>query len=516
MAAIEAAGRNQRSFRPTRRGVIKGLGAVGLVGLAGALPRRALARRASSSTATIAVIGGGMAGLSAAYQLYGRGVYADIFEANPEPGGRVWSLGGDFAGDVTFPGQVVERGGELIDTTHTTMRGYATEFGLSLEDYDKAPGEPVFFVDGVHYEEADVVDEYRDFVAAMRADLRTLSPPTAESFNSADELLDYTTLEEYLQTRGAGDLLTKVLRGAYTGEYGRELDRQSSLNLLLFMHPDKSSNFREFGVYSDERFHIVGGNQQVPAALAATLSNQIQTGMKLTRLAKNASGSYALTFEDAGGGTSTHDYDYVVLAIPFSVLRLVDLDSSLGLPAWKTNAIQNLDYGTNTKMLVGFDGRPWAGAGSNGSAYAHGLDHTHNLWESNYSNASSSRGVLTNYSGGDLADSYDTSDVQAATEDFLGDLDQIFPGASGSVSRETDGSVRVHLEKWSENERTLGSYTNNHPGYFTTICELEGVPVDRLFFAGEHADSFYAWQGFMEGAANSGIAAATEILAQLR
>lgn len=58
-----------------------------------------------------------------------------------------------------------------------------------------------------------------------------------------------------------------------------------------------------------------------------------------------------------------------------------------------------------------------------------------------------------------------------------------------------------------------GSYVSNHPSYFTTIAGNEATPVDNLFFAGEHTDSFYEWQGFMEGAANSGIRAAQEILA---
>ena len=57
-----------------------------------------------------------------------------------------------------------------------------------------------------------------------------------------------------------------------------------------------------------------------------------------------------------------------------------------------------------------------------------------------------------------------------------------------------------------------GSYTCYKPGQFTTMAGLEGLSVGNLFFAGEHANSFYEWQGFMEGAALSGIAAAQSIL----
>jgi monoamine oxidase len=50
------------------------------------------------------------------------------------------------------------------------------------------------------------------------------------------------------------------------------------------------------------------------------------------------------------------------------------------------------------------------------------------------------------------------------------------------------------------------------PGQFTTIAGLEGLPVRNVFFAGEHANSFYEWQGFMEGAALSGLDVAASIL----
>ncbi len=502
---------------PSRRGVLQGMGALGAAGLAAmATPRAGRAAPVSRTTARIAVIGGGMAGLSAAYKLYGKGVLADVFEARSRSGGRVFSLGGAFPGDVTFPGQVVERGGELIDTLHTTMRGYATEFGLTLEDYDKDPGEPVFWSDGQAWDEADVVDEYRDFTATMRADLQTLSPPTALDHTAADEALDYTSLEEYLDTRGAGSLLRDILTSAYVGEYGAELSDQSSLNLLLFIHADNSSRFREFGVYSDERFHVVGGNEQIPAAIADVLGDQIQYGMKLVAMSKTSAGAYALTFEDDGGGTTTVDYDYVVMAIPFSVLRHVSIDASVGMPGWKTDLIANYGYGTNSKMMIGFDGRPWADAGSNGGVYARGLPNIVNVWETNAENATATRGVLTNYSGGTLGAGYDESNVQGEAAAFLADFEQIFPGASAQVTRDSSGLLRVHLEKWSASPFNQGSYTNNRPGYYTTMCELEAIPVDRIFFAGEHTDSFYEWQGFMEGAANSGIAAATEILAELR
>jgi monoamine oxidase len=80
----------------------------------------------------------------------------------------------------------------------------------------------------------------------------------------------------------------------------------------------------------------------------------------------------------------------------------------------------------------------------------------------------------------------------------------------GAATR-TGGQLRVHLEHWPSNPLTRGSYTCYLPGQFTTIAGIEGQPAGNLYFAGEHANSFYDWQGFMEGAALSGIQAAADI-----
>jgi monoamine oxidase len=68
----------------------------------------------------------------------------------------------------------------------------------------------------------------------------------------------------------------------------------------------------------------------------------------------------------------------------------------------------------------------------------------------------------------------------------------------------------AHLENWSRNPFSKGAYSSHRPGYFTSIAHNEAKPVGNLLFAGEHTSSFYEWQGTMEGAANSGLRAASE------
>jgi monoamine oxidase len=223
-----------------------------------------------------------------------------------------------------------------------------------------------------------------------------------------------------------------------------------------------------------------------------------------------ASGAIELTF-DGPGAPPPRTHDVVVIAMPFSVLRGVALHANLGVPADQRAAIENLGYGANAKLLVGSNGRPWTAFGSNGTAYSDLVNHQLS-WETNRIRASATRGVLTDYASGDRGASLDLMGVQPAAEAFLADLDLVYPGAAAVASRRNDGSVIAHLEHWPSNPFALGSYTCYKPGQFTSIAGLEGQPAGNLYFAGEHANSFYDWQGFMEGAALSGLDVAAEIL----
>jgi monoamine oxidase len=166
-------------------------------------------------------------------------------------------------------------------------------------------------------------------------------------------------------------------------------------------------------------------------------------------------------------------------------------------------------------MMLGFDSRPWVGLGSKGASYSD-LPNHQATWETNPTNATDIHAVLTDYSGGNRGANLNPSKVQTEAALFLGDLDRVYPGALAAASRDTGGKFRVHLEHWPSNPLVKGSYTCNHPGYFTTIADNEAKPVGNLYFAGEHTSSFYESQGFMEGAALSGIRAAKEILQDIK
>lgn len=462
----------------------------------------------------IGIVGAGLAGLVCGYELKKNGILATLYDANNRIGGRCFSLGGSFSGPVNFPNQVVERGGEFIDNLHKTMLGYVQQFGLTLEDMGKQPGEIYYYFNGQRYPESVVVAEYRNLVAAMRGDLVKLSgAPTADNHTDADVSLDNMSLLDYLERRQAGNVIKAAINAAYAAEYGLEPQEQSCLNFLLFIHADKRSKFTPFGVFSDERYHIVEGNEKIAQSLGNELQGQINLGMRLVKVRKDTMNRIELEF-DNGSKTTSVAYDAVVLAIPFTVLRGVELDASLELPTWKRNAIALLGYGTNAKMMVGFNSRPWVSLGSNGASYSD-LPNHQCTWETNPTKATYTHAVLTDYSSGKRGALLNPNRVQQEATSFLSDLNFVYPGTLAAAAR-AGSNFRAYLEHWPSNPRTLGSYTCYKPGQFTTIAGNEGKPIGNLHFAGEHTNSFYEWQGFMEGAALSGIQAAKEILQDLK
>jgi len=466
----------------------------------------------NASTLNVAVVGAGLAGLSCAYELRKRGVIANVFEASNRTGGRCYSMNKQFPGPLVVGNQTIERGGEFIDTTHSSMLHYVREFGLTLEDTVKIPGDIKYYFNGQHYSESDIVNEFREFFPAMKKDLRNLGTPTADSFTDFDRQIDLMSLAEYLDSRKAGPLLRRVLDVIYNIEYGLETHEQSALNFLLFMHADRRSRFKPLGVFTDERYHIVEGNQAIASGLEERLAEAVNFEHRLLKVSKLSDGRVELIFDVSGNVITTY-HDALVLTLPFSVLRDVELDPSLELPDWKTQAINELRYGNNAKLMIAFDERPWLNQGGNAETYSDLANHQC-TWETNIALATNQHSILTDYSGGNRAANLDTTNVQHEANLALNDFDKIFPGANAFAKRDASGDLMVHLEHWLTNPNSKGSYTANHPGYFTSIAGNEGKTVDNIFFAGEHANSFYDWQGYMEGAILSGKQAAKEIVSQ--
>ncbi len=473
-------------------------------------PQQATIGQPQTSTAgySIAIVGAGFAGLACGYELQKAGVRATIFEASDRTGGRCWSMGGSFGDQALFPGQVVERGGELIDSQHHQLLNYAQEFGLELEDLSATEGDWTFYFQHQHRSEQAVVEEYLDFLQAIDQDLKQVSrEPTAWEHTEFDRALDHISLAEYVDKHDVGPLARGYINASYQGEFGFDLEDQTCLHFLL-MNLDQQDKPLE--IFSDERYHIAGGNEQITRCLSQSLGDQIQLRHRLLRATRTSAGAIALTF-DYDGTTRVQTFDIVVMTIPFPSLREVDLDASLAIPDWKRKAIDQLDNGAQVKMMVNFAGRPWRDHNSNGVSHSD-LPHHQVTWEASPTLATNAQSTIVHLASGKLGSSLSPDRFQSDAENFLMDFNQIYPGVKHHVRRDRSGHICGHLEPWITNPLSYGAYLCYRPGQFTAFTGLEGKSIHNLFFAGEHTHSFYEWQGFLEGAALSGIEVAQQIL----
>jgi monoamine oxidase len=447
----------------------------------------------------IAIVGGGMAGLNAAYKLQQAGLTAKIFEGANRTGGRMFT-----ATDLLGQGLTTELGGEFIDTGHEEMLALMKEFGLERLDVMGPEAEKFkpesYFINGRHYTQAQAARAFVPFAKQIAEDYDSMGEVVNFETEGGGSGFDKQSIDQYLTKIGMKGWMRELVECAYVTEYGLELGEQSALNFLFLIGTGDLTDASTVALLgeSDERYKVRGGNQRIVDELAKRVQSQIQLLHRLEAIRSKGSG-YTLTFQ-TGGKTVDEDADIVIVTIPFTMLREVKI--AVDLPALKRRAINELAYGANAKVMVGFKSRPWEKQGFSGATYS---DEQFQLaWANSYLQRGT-EGGLTLYSGGKLAHAAGEGPAETVATRLLAGIERAYPGTIA----ERNGKVsRFH---WPTYTWTKGSYSCYRPGQWTTIAGAEGLPVGNLFFAGEHCS--YDFQGYMNGAAQTGADVAKAVMA---
>ncbi len=419
-----------------RAGVMLG---AGLAAGACVPPRREEARPSATTASDgprIVVVGAGLAGLTAAYRLTQAGVPVRCFEARDRVGGRC------FSSRDWSDGQVAEHGGEFIDTRHVHLRGLADELGLGLDDLWDAwiDGSAwPYLVDGKATDEAVWLEAEKPVVDAVMAAGRRIGvvgdagiSSDAYTYGTATpegRALDAMSMAEWLDDElpgVSGSSLGRVLEARFAGWYGSGMDRLSAaLWLDYYVLPDDGA---------DERYTIHGGNDQLPAIMAERLpEGSLSLGRPLTAMRRTRDRGYELTF---AGSSEPVSADIVVMTVPFTALREVDLDDA-GFSPQRLDAIRAQAMGENTKLILQLDGhpdtwrvgdRPWSG----------GMEHVDGRfgsWESSGTDGGRAS-LITVYSGGSGAARFTSNEAHAVAPpelvvDVLAAMEQAVPGLAG-------------------------------------------------------------------------------------
>jgi monoamine oxidase len=440
---------------------------------------------------SVLVAGAGLAGLAAAYDLAAMGASVTVIEARDRVGGRVWTIREGFADR-----QHAEAGGDMIDESQEEICQLARELGLTLSRILRdgfgylrpgPPGStqpPRILTRGVTRGWGQLAKHVGGLARSYRlAERRWDSPVTAD--------LARRSVAQWLDDERADP----ELRATATGLRGFFLADPEELSLLAIV--DQFAENQQPG--ADQMYRITGGNDRLPAALAAKLGDRVQLGTELVAVSVRGKSVHATL--KRGRTSAPLTSDYLVLALPASVLRRVPITPAL--TAHQHAAISTLKYGRATKTLLQYSKRFWRAKGrprAFGSPLPYGA-----IWEGNEEQPGA-RGILTLMAGGTASEETQAMVARDGIARFANGLSWL-----GTSPAELEASRQV---VWESDPFARGGYAYFDPSFDPALREWLARPAGRLFFAGEHTS--IRWQGYMNGAVESGRRAAAEIAATHR
>lgn len=443
-----------------------------------------------SDKKNIVIVGGGMAGLNAAYQLKKMGLAATLYEAAARSGGRMFTLKNYFGNNLT-----TDLGGEFVDANHDDILQLVKELGLECYDLrtDRLEKEVLYF-NGNAFTEKDLSAALKPYVAQLAKDIASL-PEEINYKNAAQfEQLDKQSIKEYLTAIGIDGWLYNYLDVMLCREYGMEITEQSAINFLIML--DKAGDF--YGEH--EIYKIKGGSQHLTDAIYAQVKSQVKLKHALIAI-KEKNNQYQLSFSN-NNTVININADYVIMALPYSILRSIKIE--LVMPEGKRKCIDEFGYGNSSKFIMGMNKKPWRAGSKQGytftdESFGCGWDSTHMQ--------SNELASFTVFGGGQSSDKIFERSQQQLVQDFIPAVNKIFAGTDKIF---TGKQIKFC---WAKQPFIKAGYTSFKKGQYSTIVGWEAEPVGNIYFAGEHVSGQF--QGFMNGAAETGKKAAEQIAAKI-
>jgi monoamine oxidase len=442
----------------------------------------------------VVILGGGLAGLAAGYELKKAGHRITILEARKFPGGRVQTLR-DFAN-----GQYAEAGALSFPQEHSFTFGYATDFdlplrpiaGFGLDSIGHIRGNR-FRIDGIGGANVPFSLKSSERAAGVYGlipmylgqYLKAVGNPRRAGWPSDDlRAIDAMSLRALLESQGASDGAIDIIGATQLGILGYGIDSVSAMDGVVTEAITSAAAFYE----------IVGGNDQLASALKKKVKKFFRKQSIVTRIEQNDT-SVTVTYQTSDG-PQTITADRVICTLPFPILKNIDITPAL--PEDKQQAINGLKLTPVTRTYQQFNRRVW----EQDSLSGYGI--TDLPIQDTYSptmTQTGKSGILVSYTGGQRAldiGAMSESDRQNFVLRRMGDL---FNNLNGQFA---SGTSVI----WHEDRFASGGFAYFEPGQMATLLPIAQRSEGRIHFAGEHTS---AWHGWMNGALESGNRAAAEV-----
>lgn len=448
-----------------------------------------LERTQTRPRGSVVVAGAGLAGLMAAYELDRAGYDVTLLEARARAGGRVYTMREPFS-----DGLYAEAGAARIQDTHEFTLRFVKQFGLTLDPFFPTAGARVTRVKDKRItgaiDLAQVPLEFSDeerklgFGGSLGkylfGQLRELGNPAEPGWPTGDLTRFETSIDEHFARQGASAGIRYLIA------LGHDLHEMSALQFL---------RDAALGAATKVFFKIRGGNDLLPKAFAAALSNRIHYGARLVGVEQDAS-SVRATFL-RGTVPVTLSADYLVCTLPPVVLRDVEMPS---MSAGKRAALQGVGGLSMARVFLQTRKRFWLDRGETGFA---STDDPIDVWDYTRDQPGT-RGILGAYTSGRMAERITALDPAERGKFLLPMMERTFPGTEEQFEVSASHS-------WISDPFSRGAAVAFGPGQLTRHYQALRAAEGRIHFAGEHTSP---WAGWMNGGLESGARAAAEIQAR--
>jgi monoamine oxidase len=447
----------------------------------------------------VLVLGAGLAGLAAAFELVAAGHEVTVLDARTHPGGRVLTLRAPFA-----DGLYAEAGGMAINAHYRHYHRYREHFGLKMAAFPSGAGlATVRYLQGRRRLYRDGNGEWpyplsqaestlgpggltQRYVADL---MERIGDPGAPDWDITP-LMDYDkiSLGDYLRSRGASEGAVRLMRD--NTWFGQGIELGSALTMLVadfaLWHKAAPSGVLE------------GGNDQLPKAMAASMQRHIHYGMPVRSIRQTGDGVEVLCGMPEHVELRRFQAERCVCTLPLPALRGVALEPALSAPM--RDAIAGVTYLPFLRLFAQMRRQFWLDdrvAGPATSDLQIGQVQQHPL---TWPGGAQDRAILEGHLRGSQVAPVAALSADAQLDLLVADLDKIHPGARSHY----EGGIG---KSWVDDPWSGGGLSWYAPGEVARWLGVVAQAQGRLHFAGEHTSPLRAT---MEGALASGVRAAHE------
>jgi monoamine oxidase len=442
--------------------------------VAAGLPLYAGPVRTATRSHSCIVVGAGFAGLTAAYRLAAAGWKVTVLEARNRIGGRVWSYRFPQA-----PELVCEMGGEWIGKDHKKIRALARELSVTLEPHAYR----VWLLQSGQMHAPNSWNFSSQSRAAWKQFLADYKRYSEQDKRRLDQY-DWWTWLGKIGFNGNDRRIHELIDSTDYGESIRQVSAYVAAEEYVDTDYTNPNNTDEMD------WHVLGGNSKLVQALAARLApGALHLSSPVVSITQRAGIVTVATAKDK------FTADACVFTAPASVLQSIQFEPALSQA--RALAADELEYSRIIKTQLLFNRRFWPA-----EDFSLISDETAHQYFHTTEGQPGPRGILCSYSVGDKADVLAAQSQSERQAQLVRDLT--------AVSRDAPKALITSVDQpWQDDPWVHGAYAIYRPGQWFRIRPLLQRPHGKVLFAGEHLAD---WQGFMEGAVDTGEIAARHLL----